>query len=66
MKDNKINLELNREEVGLIINSLNELRNIKIKEEVNVDSINELLLKVIDKYEKKCPIKIFAGKDYAR
>lgn len=52
MEDVKV-LELDRYELGILINALNELRNAIIKEERPTDVINELLLKVIDAPPKK-------------
>lgn len=53
MIKNKINLDLNRYEINIIINALNEFRNNLLEKEIDTDAINEILLKVIDASEKK-------------
>ncbi len=45
----KIKLKVDSFEYGLIINGLVEFRNKLIKEQKDTTSINELLLKLIDK-----------------
>ena len=52
MKEVKI-LELDKFEIGIIINALNEMRNRLIKQEISTDAIDELLLKALDAPEKK-------------
>lgn len=48
-------LELSRNETGIIINALMEFRNNRInnKEDIDIEPINELLIKIIDTPEKK-------------
>ena len=53
MKENTIILELDKYEKGIIINSLNEFRNITIRNKEDTSSIDELLLKVLDAPLKK-------------
>ncbi len=49
----KEKLELDKYEVGIIINALNVLRNNQIVEEKPTDAIDELLMKLFPIYEKK-------------
>lgn len=46
-------LELDKYELGIIINALNELRNKLIQEQKETDAIDEVLLKTLDAPEKK-------------
>lgn len=46
-------LELDKYELGIIINALNELRNRLISEQRETDSVDEVLLKALDAPEKK-------------
>ena len=58
MKD-KIKLEFDRYELGIVINALNQFRNAKKQEEMDTSAIDEILKKLIDEGDRK---KIF--KDY--
>ena len=53
MKDVFKILELDKYELGIIINALNELRNKLIQEQREPDAVDEVLLKVLDAPEKK-------------
>ena len=53
MKDVFKILELDKYELGIIINALNELRNKLIQEQRETDAVDEVLLKVLDAPEKK-------------
>ncbi len=53
MKDIYKILELDKYEIGLIINALNEFRNKLISEHSETDFVDEVLLKVLDAPEKK-------------
>jgi len=53
MKETYKILELDKYELGIIINALNELRNKLIQEERTTDVVDEVLLKVLDAPEKK-------------
>ena len=53
MKDIVKILELDKYELGIIINALNELRNKLIQEQRETDAIDEVLLKALDAPEKK-------------
>lgn len=46
-------LELDKYELGIIINALNELRNRLIQERSDTDAVDEVLLKALDAPEKK-------------
>ena len=46
-------LELDKYELGIVINALNELRNKLIQEQKETDAIDEALLKALDAPEKK-------------
>ena len=58
MKD-KIKLEFDRYELGIVINALNQFRNAKKQEEMDTSAIDEILKRLIDEGDRK---KIF--KDY--
>jgi len=49
----KEKMELDKYEIGIIINALNVLRNNKIAEEKPTDAIDDLLMKLFPIYEKK-------------
>lgn len=53
MKDIYKILELDKYEIGIIINALNEFRNKLIREQHETDYVDEVLLKVLDAPEKK-------------
>ena len=58
----KEKMELDKYEIGIIINALNSFRNAKINEgldENSLTSVNDLLLKLIDFYDKKQVCKIY-------
>lgn len=46
-------LELDKYELGIIINALNEMRNKLISEQKETDFVDEILLKTLDAPEKK-------------
>lgn len=46
-------LELDKYELGIVINALNELRNKLIQKQKDTDAIDEVLLKTLDAPEKK-------------
>lgn len=53
-------LELDKYDVGIIINALNSFRNEQIKlqkSEATISAINELLLKLLNIYEKNKIVK---------
>lgn len=49
----KEKMELDKYEIGIIINALNVLRNNQIAEEKPTDAIDDLLMKIFPIYEKK-------------
>ncbi len=53
MKDVYRILELDKYEMGIVINALNELRNRLIREQSETDAVDEVLLKALDAPEKK-------------
>ena len=53
MKDIIKILELDKYELGIIINALNEFRNKLIQEQRETDVVDEVLLKTVDAPEKK-------------
>lgn len=65
MKD-KVKIEFDKYELGTMLNALREYRNNKIKEEITTESIDDLLLKLVDVYEKKCPLMKALRQDYGR
>ena len=52
MKD-KVKIELDKYEMGLIINSLNNFRNIVLKDKGDTTDINNILLKLIEESNKR-------------
>lgn len=68
MKD-KVKIEFDKYELGILLNSIIEYRNNKIKEEVSTDSIDDLYIKVADTYDKfqnQCPLLKFTRKENVR
>lgn len=59
-------LELDKYEIGIIINALNEFRNRLLKEKEDTEPVDEVLLKAIDSPEKKRPISKCLRKDDRR
>lgn len=55
MKETVKTLELDKYEIGIIINALNEFRNRLLKEQEDTEPVDEVLLKAIDAPEKKRP-----------
>lgn len=53
MRDGIKTLDLDKYEIGILINALNQLRNKLIAEERETAPVDELLLKAIDAPEKK-------------
>lgn len=53
MKEEKRVLTLDDYEYGAVLNALNELRNDLIQKERSTDTVDELLLKIIDAPTKK-------------
>ena len=54
-------IEMDREEYGIVINALNEMRKKLLKEEKETEILDEFLLKVLDAPEKK---RYFKRDDY--
>ena len=54
-------IEMDKEEYGIVINALNEMRKKLLKEEKETEILDELLLKVLDAPEKK---RYFKRDDY--
>lgn len=52
----QVNLVLTKEEIGILINAINDFRNDKIKEKINTEPLDELLIKLVDVYEAKFPL----------
>ena len=52
MTKKKIKLKLDDFESNLLINGMNEFRNILLAENLPTEDVDELLLKIIDKSEK--------------
>lgn len=55
-------IELDKYELGIVINSLNDMRNKLINDQKDTDLLDEVLLKVLDAPEKKR----FFNREYAR
>ncbi len=49
-------LELDKYEIGIIINALNDLRNRLLNAKEDTEPVDEVLLKAIDAPEKKRPL----------
>ena len=64
--NHKVKIELDRYEIGILLNSLLEYRNKSIKEEVSTDAIDELLVKFSNIYEKVFPFIKSTKNEYAR
>ena len=52
MFSKKIKIKLDRFELNLLINGMNEFRNMLLAEDLPTEDVDELLLKLIDIYEK--------------
>ncbi len=52
MFSKKIKLKLDYFECNLLINGMNEFRNMLLAEDLPTEDVDELLLKLIDTYEK--------------
>lgn len=48
-----IEIELNQEEKGIVINSLTDFRNKMLNEDIDTEVVDRLLLKILDAPEKK-------------
>ena len=48
----KVKVKLTDFECNLLINGMNEFRNMLLAEKLPIDDVDELLLKIIDKSEK--------------
>ncbi len=64
--NDKIKIELDKYEVGIVLNSLLEYRNKTIEAEISTDAIDDLLVKFSKIYEKICPLIKSIRKEYAR
>ncbi len=64
--NDKIKIELDKYEVGIVLNSLLEYRNKTIESEISTDAIDDLLVKFSKIYEKICPLIKSIRKEYAR
>lgn len=51
MRDDRVILELDKHECGVIFHSLKDKRNQMLKEERPTDAVDDVLLKVIEKLE---------------
>ena len=52
MFSKKIKLKLDSFELNLLINGMNEFRNMLLAEDLPTEDVDKLLLKLIDTYEK--------------
>ena len=66
MKENIKVLELDKYEIGILINALNEFRNQLLKQNRTTEPVDEILLKAIDAPEKKRPLVKCLRKDDKR
>lgn len=64
--NDKVKIELDRYEVGIVLNALLEYRNKTIREEISTDAIDDLMIKFNKIYEKICPLIKSMKKEYAR
>lgn len=51
-------LELNKYEIGIIINALNEFRNKLLNQKEDTEPVDEVLLKALDAPEKKITLRL--------
>lgn len=51
-------LELNKYEIGIVINALNEFRNKLLKKQEDTEPVDEVLLKALDAPEKKITLRL--------
>ena len=65
MKD-KVKVELDKYEIGTIINALRDFRNDKLKEEISIDSLDDLLIKLADVYDNKFNLIKETRREYGR
>jgi len=66
VKENIKVLELDKYEIGILINALNEFRNQLIQQKRETAPVDEVLLKAIDAPEKKSPLVKCLRKDDRR
>lgn len=59
-------LELDKYEIGILINALNEFRNKLIQQKENTEYVDEVLLKAIDAPPKKKVLTRYMRKDDRR
>lgn len=59
-------LELDKYEIGIIINALNDLRNRLLNAKEDTEPVDEVLLKAIDAPEKKRPLVRYLTRDERR
>jgi len=52
MISKKIKIKLDSFELNLLINGMNEFRNMLLAEDFTTEDVDELLLKLLDAYEK--------------
>lgn len=64
--NDKIKIELDKYEVGIILNALCEYRNKSIEANISTDAIDELFIRFSKIYDKVCPLIKAMKKDYAR
>lgn len=68
MKD-KVKIEFDKYELGILVNSIMEFRNNKIKEKLCTESLDDLYVKVVESYDKlqiPCPLLSFTRKENVR
>ena len=53
MMEKKYCLELDEYEYGIVINALNDFRNSLIREENDIDAVDDIMIKVIDTKPKR-------------
>ena len=58
MKEEVKIIPLDKYEVGLVVNALNEMRNIKIDKGEDTSFIDEVLIRIIDTPYKKKHVKV--------
>ena len=64
--NDKIKIELDKYEVGIVLNALVEYRNKSIEQEISTDAIDDLMIKFHKIYERVCPLIKSMKKEYAR
>lgn len=64
--NDKVKIELDKYEVGIVLNALCEYRNKTIEKDISTDAIDDLFVKFSKIYERICPLIKAMKQEYAR